>query len=150
MGYVLLSTGAQPAVSDTAASSIAAPVTLTASYVSTSSFTVAGYKEVDVQMAVTNGGAGPITSIYVTVEYTMDVATSPATEWSPYQVEDITAATGASVPATYEIRQGSIPAAPYNFTWTVQARGVSMRFQVKANAGNPTGSVIALSYLRRA
>ncbi|TAL43159.1 MAG: hypothetical protein EPN91_06990 [Salinibacterium sp.] len=138
--------GASAVETDTAPVVIAAPTALTGAFVASDPIYVAGWHEVDWAMLISNDGAGPVTRADVQFEFA-ETVTPVAADWTALQTEAIVA--GVSTPSTYEVRQPLGGAAPYTKAWTTQVRGLWMRILVQAGVGDPTGSVIALSALRR-
>jgi hypothetical protein len=121
------------------------PVTLTAVFVASGVLDVRNFAEVDWNLLVTNGGADPVTQVNVQWEFA-ETAAPAATDWTPLQTEAIAA--GVSTPSTYEMRQ-TVGAVPFTRSWTTKARGRWMRALVRGAVGDPTGSIIALTALRR-
>lgn len=132
--------------SDAAPIVIPAPVALTGAFVASDPIYVAGWHEVDWAMLISNAGLGPVTRADVQFEFAETVV-PVAADWTALQTEAIVA--GVSTPSTYEVRQPIGGAVPYTKAWTTQVRGLWMRILVQAGVGDPTGSVIALSALRR-
>lgn len=126
---------------------LASPTTLTNAMQTTPSFSVAGYSEVDLTARVGAGGAGPITQIEVSFEYTTTASPASDADWTLLQTETVTL--GVSTPSDYVIQQPVSGAGPYTRTWTAQVRGVLMRGLLRASVGDPTGSTVQMFYSRR-
>lgn len=134
-----------PFHSDTSEQAIPTPATLTAIYVASDPIEVTNYQFVNWRMYVTNAGTGPTTRVDVQWEFS-NAAVPGANDWSPLQVEVITA--GVSTPDTYEVQQ-TIGSAPLTAGWKTEVEGRWMRMLVKAGVGDPTASAIVLAALRR-
>jgi hypothetical protein len=134
-----------PLQSDASGGSLASPTALTAAFVASTSLDVRNFREVEWAMYVSNAGTGPVTRVDVEWEFSL-VASPGANDWMLLQTESILS--GVSTPSTYEIRQ-TISTAPFTKTWTTPVKGRWMRILVKAGAGTPTSSVIALTAMRR-
>jgi hypothetical protein len=142
--------GLTGAVTDAAATSVRASAALTAAYVSATAVDVTGFSWVDWHIVVTNKGAGPITSIACLVQYSNIASPAAGTDvdWCTLQSEAIAAGT-ATLSDYTPTKDISGLTATFGLGVSALVRGRWMRIQIKAAAGDPTGSAVSITALRR-
>lgn len=116
-------------------------------HVATRAIDCAGYDNVDFTLLVSNFGVGPITSLVWDFQWTNKL--NPAeTDWSPLESEAIAA--GVATQSDYlPTKDVTGKAAPYTLGLRQRAQGRFVRARFLAGAGNPAGSSITVTAMRR-